>query len=117
MVIVALGGNDMLHGIDERTIGANLAAIVLLAQRHRAQVVLLAIPRPSGLRAAVGKLSPADFYSTLASNSDIVLIADAVSDVLSDSTLRLDPLHPNPAGHAVLSSNLEGALRKTGLLR
>ncbi|MBK7238371.1 MAG: hypothetical protein IPI02_23305 [Sterolibacteriaceae bacterium] len=68
-------------------------------------------------RSATGHLAPAGFYAALGSRREVVLVNDAVSDVLSDAELRLDPLHPNPAGHVVLSEKLEKSFRASGLLR
>lgn len=101
----------------ESQISTNLAAIVELAQQHQVRVALLAIPRPSVLGAATGHLAPAGFYAALGSRREVILVDDAVSDVLSDAELRLDPLHPNPAGHVVLSEKLEKSFRASGLLR
>lgn len=117
LVIVEIGGNDMLRRAAESKISANIAAIIELAQQHRVRVVLLAIPRPSVLGAATGRLAPADFYAALGSRREVILERDAVSDVLSDAALRLDPLHPNPAGHVILSEKLENSFRASGLLR
>lgn len=91
--------------------------IVEHAQQHRARVVLLAIPRPSALGAATGRLAPAGFCAALGSRREVMLVNDAVSDVLSNAQLRLDPLHPNAAGHMALSEKLEKAFRAAGLLR
>ena len=117
LVIVEIGGNDMLRRAAESQISTNLAAIVELAQQHQVRVVLLAIPRPSVLGAATGHLAPAGFYAALGSRREVILVDDAVSDVLSDAGLRLDPLHPNPSGHVVLSEKLEKSFRASGLLR
>ena len=117
LVIVEIGGNDMLRRAAVSQISTNLAAIVELAQQHQVRVVLLAIPRPSVLGAATGHLAPAGFYAALGSRREVILVDDAVSDVLSDAELRLDPLHPNPSGHVVLSEKLEKSFRASGLLR
>lgn len=117
LVIVEIGGNDMLRRAAESKISANLVAIIELAQQHQARVVLLAIPRPSVLGAATGRLAPADLYAALGSRREVILESDAVSDVLSDAALRLDPLHPNQAGHIILSEKLEKSFRASGLLR
>lgn len=117
LVIVEIGGNDMLRRAAETEIIANIAAMIEIAQRHQLRVVLLAIPQPSALGAATGRLAPAGFYASLADQTGVMVIEDAVSEVLSDATLRLDPVHPNRAGHAALSDKIETAFRASGLLR
>lgn len=116
LLIVEIGGNDMLRRAAEDEIVANLSAIIELAQRQQVRVALLAIPRPSALGAATGRLRPAGFYARLASERRVILVEDAISDVLSDARLRLDPLHPNRDGHAALADKLDKSFRAMGLL-
>jgi len=117
LVIVEIGGNDMLRRIDARQIEANLRTIIDLAQQRGARVVLLGIPRPSAIGAATGRLSAAEVYADVAKRSRSMIVHDAVADVLSDAALRLDPLHPNEAGHRRLAELIERAFRDSGLLR
>jgi acyl-CoA hydrolase len=117
LMIVEIGGSDMLRRAAEKHIGANLAAIVDLARQRQVRVALLAIPRPSALGAATGHLKPAAFYADTASSRGVMLVERAVSDVLSDGRLRLDPLHPNAQGQLVLADALEKSFRASGLLR
>lgn len=117
MIIVEIGGNDMLRQAAEKQIAANLAAIVELARQRQVRVALLAIPRPSTFGAATGRLKPATFYADTAAWRGVMLVENAVSDVLSDGRLRLDPLHPNAAGQLALAQTLEKSFRASGLLR
>lgn len=117
LVIVEIGGNDMLRHVDARQIESNLRAIVDLAQQRGARVVLLGIPRPSAIAAATGRLSAADIYADIAKRSRSMIVLDAVAEVLSDGGLRLDPLHPNEDGHRRLAEMIERTFRDSGLLR
>lgn len=117
LVIVEIGGNDMLRRMDLRQSEANLLAIVDLARERGARVVLLGIPRPSAIGAATGRLATAEFYAGIAKRSRSMLVEDAVADVLSDAALRLDPLHPNEEGHRRLADLIGRAFRDSGLLR
>ena len=45
------------------------------------------------------------------------LIEEALPDVLSDPRLKGDQIHPNAAGHALLSKKIFEALRKIGHAR
>ncbi|HNA04146.1 MAG TPA: arylesterase [Rhodocyclaceae bacterium] len=117
LVIVEIGGNDMLRRIDAHQIESNLRAIVYLAQQRGARVVLLGIPRPSAIGAATGRLHAAEVYADVAKRSRSMIVHDAVADVLSDAGLRLDPLHPNEEGHRRLAETIERAFRTSGLLR
>lgn len=117
LVLVTLGGNDMLRKRPEEETRANLARILELARGRDAQPVLLATPRPSVAGALFQNLSPPAFYAEIAEERRVPLIGDAVPEVLSDPDLKLDPLHPNAEGHAALAGKAFDALRKLGYVR
>ncbi len=117
LMIVEIGGNDMLRRAAESQISANLAAIIDLARQRQVRVAVLAIPRPSALGAATGRLKPAALHADTASSRGVMLVEHAVSDVLSDGRLRLDPLHPNSEGQLALAEALEKSFRTAGWLR
>lgn len=114
LVLVTLGGNDMLRKLPEADTMANLAGIIALAREHGARAVLIATPQPSVAGAVFRSLSAAGFYRTVADGSGVPLIEDAIADVLSDPGMKGDPLHPNAAGHVLLEKKLYAALKKLG---
>jgi lysophospholipase L1-like esterase len=114
LVLVTLGGNDMLRKLPEADTTANLASILALIREHGARAVLIATPQPSIAGAVFRSLSAAGFYRTVASDNGVALIEDAIADVLSDPLMKGDPLHPNAAGHALLEKKLYAALKKLG---
>lgn len=117
LVLVTLGGNDMLRKRPEEETRANLARILEGVRGRDAQPVLLATPRPSVAGALFQNLSPPAFYAEIAAARKVPLIEDAVPEVLSDPDLKLDPLHPNAEGHEVLAGKMFDALRKLGYVR
>lgn len=114
LVLVTLGGNDMLRHMPEPETVANLGRMLALVQEHGAQAVLLATPRPSVAGAVFQSLSPPEFYRQVAEEYGVPLIEDAIPEVLSDPKLKGDPLHPNAEGHALLSGKIFAALREIG---
>jgi len=117
LVLVTLGGNDMLRKLPQGQTVANLGQILTLVKASGAKAVLLATPKPSIAGAVFNNLSAADFYRTLAKENQVPLIEDALADVLSDTQLKADQLHPNAAGHALLSKKLFDALKDIGYTR
>jgi acyl-CoA hydrolase len=117
LVVLEIGGNDMLRGAPEGRIRANLETMIVAAKAAGAQVAIIAVPRPSLMGAALSSLRPADFYSDIADSHGVALVDDALSAVLSRPDLKLDPLHPNASGHADLAERISEALRDIGLLR
>jgi acyl-CoA hydrolase len=62
-------------------------------------------------------LSAADFYRKLADAQKVPLIKNAIAEVISDPQLKGDPLHPNAAGHALLSEKIFEELKSIGYAR
>lgn len=117
LVLVTLGGNDMLRKQPEAQTRANLARILELVRGRDARAVLLATPKPSLAGAVFQNLSAPDFYAEVAEAGKVPLIADAIPAVLSDPELKLDQLHPNAEGQRQLAGKLFDALRKLGYVR
>ncbi len=117
LVLVALGGNDMLRHIAEQQTVDNMGEIVDLVQVHGAKPVLLATPKPSLARAVFQNLSAPEFYRVIAEKYQVHLIEDAIAEIISDPDLKGDPLHPNAEGHMLLSDRILSDLRKIGFVR
>lgn len=114
LVLVTLGGNDMLRKLSQAETVANLGRMLDLARASGARTVLLATPKPSIAGAVFNNLAPADFYADVAKDKKVPLIADALPEVLSDTALKSDQLHPNAAGHALLAEKIHADLKKLG---
>ena len=114
LVLVSLGGNDMLRKIPQGQTVANLGQMLDLVKASSAKAVLLATPKPSIAGAVFNSLSPAEFYAEVAKNKKVPLIGNALPEVLSDTALKGDQLHPNAAGHALLGEKIHEALKKIG---
>lgn len=117
LVLVTLGGNDMLRKLPEGQTRGNLERILALAGGRGARAVLVATPRPSVAGVVFQRLSAAPFYAEIARERKVPLVEDAIAEVLSDPELRLDQLHPNAEGQRVLAGKLFDALRKLGYVR
>lgn len=117
LVLVSLGGNDMLRKLPQEQTVANLGRMLDLARASGARAVLLATPKPSIAGAVFNSLSPADFYAEVAKDKKVPLIKDALPEVLSNTALKGDQLHPNAAGHALLGDKIHEDLKKIGFAR
>lgn len=114
LLIVELGGNDLLHQTSPIEIAQNLNSILGLAKAQGIQAILVAIPEISALKAAVGSLSDHPLYEKLAKETNTPLITDVFSDVLSDRTLKADQIHANAKGYAVVSEKFGEKLKELG---
>jgi len=114
LVLVTLGGNDMLRHIPQQQTIANLERILTLIKAHGAKPVLLATPNPSPMRAVFQNLSAPDFYRKVAEEQHVPLIEEAIAAVLSDPKLKGDALHPNAEGHVRLAAKIYKELQSIG---
>ncbi len=64
---------------------------------------MVAIPEFNRMKAVFGNLTDHPLYKEIAKESATLLIADALSDVLSDNNLKSDQVHPNAKGYEVVS--------------
>ena len=115
LVVIELGGNDLLRRVPAADIVANLEAMIEAARARGAKVVLMAAPQPNAIGALAG-LSPAAFYRDLAQRRKISLIEKALPAVLSDARLKLDMLHPTAEGHRVLAERAVDELAGIGFV-
>ena len=117
LVLVTLGGNDMLRHIPQQQTISNLDQILTLIKAHGAKAVLLATPEPNVMGAVFQNLSAPDFYQQIAEQQQVPLIEDAIADVLSEPQLKGDQVHPNAEGHALLSEKIFRELQSIGYAR
>ena|SRR5688572_22065510 len=108
LVIICLGGNDMLRQLGEAQTVANLRAILRKVRESGAQAVLVGVPRPALLTSAP------QFYADLAEEFGIPYESAVVTGVLYKSELRSDPIHPNAQGYRKIAEALADLLRKSG---
>jgi acyl-CoA thioesterase-1 len=117
LLIVSVGGNDFLRRLSEADTEANLRRIVIAGREAGAQVLLVAVPRPT-LAAAVGAgLADHPLYEKLAAELSLPLHTGGWARVLDDDRLKSDQIHANAAGYRVFAEGLAATLRAMGLLR
>ena len=110
LVIVCLGGNDMLRKGLPADIEANLREILKLIKARGADAMLVGVPAP-GLITSAPK-----FYEKLAQEFHIPYEGQVVTSVLYKPELKSDPIHPNAAGYRKMAEAIAGRLRDAGAL-
>jgi acyl-CoA thioesterase-1 len=106
IMILALGGNDMLRGVDPGTTRANLDAIIEKAKAQGVEIVLAGMLAPPNLGAEYKSAYDA-VYSDLAKAHNLLFMPFLLQDVAQDSDLnQADGIHPNGDGVAVMVHNL-----------
>jgi lysophospholipase L1-like esterase len=110
LVLLCLGGNDMLRRVDDATIAANLREMIRRIQASGAAVLLLGVPKPALFGGA------AAYYGELAREFDLVYEGDAIVDVLRDPAMKSDPIHPNAQGYRRMAEAVAARLKQSGAL-
>jgi acyl-CoA thioesterase-1 len=116
LVLVSIGGNDFLRRMSQLQTRDNIRSICVQAAAGGAQVLLVAVPELSAAAALARSLSDHPMYAELAKELKIPLHASGWAGVLSDPTLRSDPIHANAAGYAKFANGVAETARKVGLL-
>ena len=109
LTILCLGGNDILRGIPEVQIEANLARLIEKIQAHGSQILLVGVP-DFGLLG----LHTLPLYRRLADRYDLPLEENVLSEILSDPRLKSDSIHPNARGYRLFAEKLYEKLKQEG---
>src|SRR5262245_61308308 len=108
LMIVCLGGNDMLRKVDEAQTRNNLRAIISTIKARGIAVVLVGVPKPALITSA-----PA-FYGELAKEFGIPYEGKIVTSVLYKPELKSDSIHPNAQGYRRMAEAIAELLKKAG---
>jgi acyl-CoA thioesterase-1 len=106
IMILALGANDMLRGLDPRTTRDNLETIIRKSQDAGVEVVLVGMLSPPNLGADYKAAFDA-IYPELAKAHNLLFMPFLLQDVAQHSDLnQADGIHPNGKGVAIIVRNL-----------
>jgi acyl-CoA thioesterase-1 len=104
IVLVCLGGNDMLRRMPADQQFENLRTIVRRIQARGALVVLIGT---EGFKILI--LDGVDYgarYEALARETGAVYVPDLMKGVLTDASLMADQIHPNGRGYAKIARRI-----------
>ncbi len=100
LVIVGLGGNDLLRRVDLKTIKSNLSKIIELLQKKQIDIIVIAPPKPSLI------LKAPKFYSRLAKKYNIPVDTKILANLLSKPNQKSDRIHLNKTGYLNLAKRI-----------
>ena len=110
LLLLCLGGNDMLRRQDPAETAANLRAMVRLAQDQGVAVVLIGVPEPGLFTGA-----PA-FYGQIAEEFGLPYEGEVFNEVLRNRDLKSDPIHANGKGYREVAERLAELLTRAGAI-
>ena len=106
VVVVGLGGNDMLRGINPAETRANLGAVLAELKRREISIVLTGMIAAPNMGADYG-VAFNSIYRDLATQYDAALYPFILGSVFGNSELMLgDHIHPNAKGVAIIAEDL-----------
>jgi acyl-CoA thioesterase-1 len=108
LMIVCLGGNDMLGRLADAEIRDNLREIIKIIKGRGISVMLIGVPRPMLIT------QPPPFYAEIAGEFGIPYEGAVVTDVLYQRELKSDPIHPNANGYRKMAEAIAKMLKKAG---
>ncbi len=111
LLILIHGGNDLLQRKAPERIAANLRAMVQLARKRGVAVVLIGVPN---LGLILGR--SAGFYAELAEELDLPYDGATLPAILTQPSLKSDPIHPNAKGYRKLAEAVAELLRRSGAI-
>jgi lysophospholipase L1-like esterase len=100
IVVVGLGGNDVLQRLPRDQTFENLRQIVKQIQQSGAMVVIL------GLNGFPLSDDLSSGYKKLARETGSVYVANILGGILTNPKLKSDQIHPNAAGYAVMADRI-----------
>lgn len=110
LVLLCLGGNDMLHKTTAPIIAQNLRALIHTIQASGASVVLIGVPEPKLFGGA-----PA-FYADIADELKLPYEGEVFNELLRNPRLKSDPIHANAAGYRIVAQRLAKLLKSSGAI-
>ena len=110
LVLLCLGGNDMLRQQPAATITENLRTLIRAIQASGASVVLIGVPEPKLFGSA-----PA-FYADIADELKLPYEGEVFNEVLRNPSLKSDPIHANAQGYQLVAQRLAALLKSSGAL-
>jgi lysophospholipase L1-like esterase len=106
VVVVLLGGNDMLRRVPRARMFENLETIVTRIRARGAAVILVSVE--------IGFGTGADrrAFEALAERTSSALVRDILGGIFGRQALMSDGIHPNSSGYEIMADRIEPVLRK-----
>ncbi|WP_020410765.1 GDSL-type esterase/lipase family protein [Hahella ganghwensis] len=110
LVILELGGNDILKRGNKQTAKANLKKMIAMIRDHGAQVLLVGVPE-FGLIPGT-----AEFYLELEEELEVASENKVVAKLMRDSSMKSDAIHFNAEGYQAMATAIYEKLTDLGAL-
>lgn len=110
LMLLMHGGNDILRGLDRRSMRANLAAMIELARERGVDVVLVGVPE----KRLFSESAPE--YAELARHHGLVFEPEIIGSLMRSPSMKSDAVHFNARGYRRIAETLHDRLREAGAI-
>lgn len=115
LVIIEIGGNDLLRRQTPKNVKEDIRQIIKTVRLAGAQVALVSVPELSVMGIVAGRPSDSPIYSELADEEKAPLVPNVFSEVLARPELCADRIHPNALGYQTMATGIHARLQEVGL--
>jgi acyl-CoA thioesterase I len=112
LVLLSIGGNDMLRRVPNDVIKNNLIKIIQTLKQKNIEVILIAQPEPTIFALNGVSAHDAPFYAQVAQEEKINLISDVWSNLDRHPEYHSDKIHANDLGYSIAAHDIYKALKK-----
>jgi lysophospholipase L1-like esterase len=110
LLVLCIGGNDFLRNLGKAQAAANVQTMVAVAKQRGIDVLLIGTPE-KGIT-----VTPPGFYAEIADQARIPYEGSVIGEILRDSELKSDTIHPNARGYRLIAERVAELLRASGAL-
>ncbi len=110
LLVLCIGGNDFLRNLGKAQAAANVQTMVAVAKQRGIDVLLIGTPE-KGIT-----VTPPAFYAEIAEQHRIPYEGSVIGQILRNSELKSDAIHPNAQGYRLIAERVAELLRKSGAL-
>ena len=107
IVIVSLGGNDILRKVSPEIARQNLDQLIAIIEDNGSIVVLLDV-RPPILANDYKEV----YYSVADTHPRTILVSNVMEGIFGNSNLLSDPIHPNDEGYRLMAERIYNVIKE-----
>lgn len=115
LIILGLGGNDILKSVGKQKTIENLKQMIAIAKRQNISIVLLPNPEPSVLGVALG-FSDYQIFEDISKETETPVLNNVYSKWLSKDKYKIDSIHLNKEGYHNVAKDIAKQLRDNNVV-
>ncbi|MFM8333084.1 MAG: GDSL-type esterase/lipase family protein [Candidatus Methylumidiphilus sp.] len=108
LMVLCIGGNDIMRRMSEQQAADNIRAMVRLAKSKGVDVVLVGVPQ-----LGITMSAPA-FYADIAKEFKLPYEIEVMRKIFLSKDLKSDEVHPNAQGYKLFAEAVAALLKKAG---